>query len=381
MEDGFGPIIGPVITTFMWASGKRFPTRIVTGEIPDIPEGGWLWVDVAKEDPEVIRTVCSRFSIPERFIEDALAEGSLPLLEAQRDLIYVVLNAFRTTDGGRLAHTEVDLFIGPGFLLSISGGDVVSMEIMTERLQQGIGLSAPSPAGLLAHLAMVGSRRFPPLIDQLETQLDVLEEMALRADPRALTEVHALRRDLIVLRRVLVPQRQIYDELSEGAHRLVDEDSRREFERVTAYQSQILESLEAARSLLGSVFETHRGAIADQTNEIVRVLTVFSAILLPLALITGIWGMNFENLPLADHPAGFWITIGAMAVIALALWLYFGRRRFVGSPRLSEIPRSVGLGLYHIGTAPIRVVADGIGSTIRMVTGTPADENEDDQPD
>jgi hypothetical protein len=78
---------------------------------------------------------------------------------------------------------------------------------------------------------------------------------------------------------------------------------------------------------------------------------------------------------------GFWITIGAMTLIAAALWLYFGRRRFVGTPRLSEIPRSVGLGLYHIGTAPIRVVADGIESTIRKVTGSPGTESEENDAD
>jgi magnesium transporter len=209
---------------------------------------------------------------------------------------------------------------------------------------------------------MVGSRRFPALIDHVEAELDSLEELAMRADPRAINEVYALRRDVILLRRVVVPQRQIYDELAEGGHPLLDEPSRREFERVADYQSQILESLEAARSLLGSVLETYRGAIADQTNEIVRVLTVFSAILLPLTLISGIFGMNFVEIPLAEDPRGFWIVVAAMAIGAVALWIYFGRRRFVGTPRLRELPKAVGLGIFSIGTAPIRVVAGGIRS-------------------
>lgn len=191
----------------------------------------------------------------------------------------------------------------------------------------------------------------------------------MRADPRALNEVYALRRDVIVLRRVFVPQRQIYDALAEEGRPLVDEASREEFERVTDYQARILESLEAARSLLGSVLETYRGAVADQTNEIVRVLTVFSAILLPLSLVAGIFGMNFVGIPLGDSPYGFWLIVSIMAVIAIGLWVYFGRRRFVGAPRLSELPKAVGLGIYHVGTAPIRVVAGGIESTIRLVTG------------
>jgi magnesium transporter len=220
---------------------------------------------------------------------------------------------------------------------------------------------------------MVGSRRYPALIDALESQIEALEELAMRGDPRTITESYALRRDIVVMRRVLVPQRQIYDELAEGGHPLIDAESRHSFDRVTDFQAQILESVEAARSLLGSVLESHRGAVADQTNEIVRVLTVFSAILLPLALVTGIFGMNFVEIPLAAHRYGFWIIVGLMALGAVALWLYFGTRGFVGAPRLSELPRAVGVGLYHVGTAPIRVVAEGLESLVGKDDETASD--------
>lgn len=365
-----------MIRTFNWVHGQDLPATMRTEFVPEIPRDGWSWFDLAGEDSDTIRRVARSLQIPERFIADALAENSLPALEEERDLIYLVLNVFRTTSSGRLGPSEVDLFIGPNFVLSIHDEDVPSTQAVFERFERGVGLAASSPAGLVAHLAMVGSRRYPALIDQVENQLDVLEELAMRADPRAVTEVFALRRDVILLRRVVIPQRQIYDELCEGSHPLVDEASRREFERVADYQAQILEALDAARSLLGSVQESYRGAVADQTNDIVRVLTVFSAILLPLTLISGIFGMNFIKIPLADDPLGFWITVGGMAVMALALWIYFGRRRFVGAPRLKELPKAVGLGLFTLGTAPIRVVAGGIESTIRLVTGDQGDSDD-----
>jgi len=346
------------------------------GSSPEIPQGGWIWIDMSAESPTAIVELCSAFDIPKSFIDEALAEASLPMIEERREIIYVVLNAFRSTSEGRLAPSEVDFFLGPNFVISVHEGDIVSTTTVQERFDQGIGLTVPTPSGLLAQLAMVGSRRLPGLIDQLEGKLDVLEELAMAADARALNEVYALRRDVIVMRRVLVPQRQIYDELAEpGGHPLVDEDSRREFERVADYQAQVLESLETARSLLGSVLETYRGAVADRTNEIIRVLTVFSAILLPLTLISGIFGMNFVDIPLADHEYGFWIMVGAMALLAGVLWYYFGRRRFVGTPRLSDLPKAVGLGIYQVGTAPIRAVAEGIGSTIRLVTGNQDDRD------
>ncbi|HEX6219837.1 MAG TPA: magnesium transporter CorA family protein [Acidimicrobiia bacterium] len=349
--------------------------------MPEVPRDGWIWIDVSAETPGAILELCSSFDIPKSFIDEALAEASLPMIEERREMIYVVLNAFRSTEEGRFAPSEVDFFIGPNFVITVHEGDIVSTTTVQERFEQGVGLSVPTPSGLLAQLAMVGSRRLPALIDQLEGKLDVLEELAMAADARALNEVYALRRDVIVMRRVLVPQRQIYDELAEpGGHPLVDEESRREFERVADYQTQVLESLETARSLLGSVLETYRGAVADRTNEIIRVLTVFSAILLPLTLISGVFGMNFLDIPLADHEYGFWIMIGAMVLIAGVLWYYFGLRRFVGTPRLSDLPRAVGLGIYQVGTAPIRAVAGGIESTIRLVAGNTKTAEDEDKP-
>lgn len=363
-----------VIRSFSWEEGVALPTGEAEGFVPDPSANGWVWVDVADEGPETIRAVCRRFGVHEPFIEETLREGSLPLLEEQRDLVYVVLNAFRTGSRGRLGTSEVDIFLGAGYLISIHDGDIVSTAMVQERLGQGASLPVPTPMGLLAYLAQVGNRRIPELIERLETHLDDLEELAMRADPRPITEVHALRRDLIVLRRVLVPQRQIYEELAEGAHPLIDEASRAAFERVSDYQAQILESLDAARSLLGSVLEAHRGAVADQTNEIVRLLTVFSAILLPLSLVAGIFGMNFIEIPLSGHPRGFWFVVGAMAAGAITLWLYFARRGFVGGPRLRDLPKAVGLGLVAIGVAPIKVVAEGIETTIRYVAGNAAEE-------
>lgn len=359
-----------VIRSFTWQPGENLPATSSTDTATAPSTDGWTWVDLDAESPRTVEETCRVFGVPSVLVAEALAVASLPTLEEYRDVIHVVLNTLHTDSSGRIVPNEVDIFLGPGYILSIHDGALVSSASLIEKLEQGIGLSAASPSGLLAQLAMAGSRRFPVLIDQLETELDSIEELAMRADARALNEVYALRRDVIVLRRVLVPQRQIYQELADGGHPLIDETTRRELERVVDYQAQILESLEAARSLLGSVLETYRGAVADQTNEIIRVLTVFSAILLPLTLVSGIFGMNFVNLPLAREPMGFWITVGAMALMALSLWLYFGRRRFVGTPRLSDLPKAVGLGIYHVGRAPIRVVADGIESTIRHVTGT-----------
>lgn len=289
------------------------------------------------------------------------------MVEASHDYLFTIVYGFATGQGARLKTTRLAVFVGVDFLVTASVDELPGLLWVQSQIVEGATLSDPSPIELLASLALAGSRRLLPLIQELEQQIDDLEGLAIEADPRTITRAYALRRDVILLRRSLGPQRAVYEDLARARHRVMNDKVASDFLRVANYQGQALDSLEAAQSLLESVLEIHRGAVADQTNEIVQVLTVFSAVLLPLGLIAGIFGMNFIVIPGTDHPNGFWILMGTMTLLALGLWVYFARRGFVGAPRLRDLPKAAGLGLIHIGVAPIKVVAGGIESTMRFV--------------
>lgn len=326
-----------------------------SGGVPTDP-GVWAWVDLIGEDPDVIRAVGSEFDLDFNTVEESIAETALPLVEEHLNEVFVVLHGF-TVEGGRQLETpEIDVFIGERFLVTVRDKPLPGIEQAKDRLALEGGLPVNSPAGLIAFLARLEGRRYGSLIPELERQVDRLEEMAFQGDPRTASEGHALRRDVILLRRALGPQFDAIEDLSESTHPAIDDEARLMFARVASQYRRALESLEAGRALLGTIMETYRGAVADQTNEIMRVLTVFSAILLPLTLIAGLWGMNFVDIPGAHQPEGFWLLLGIMALLAAGVWIYFARRGFIGAPRLKDLPRAVGLGLFNIGTSPIRAV-------------------------
>lgn len=346
-----------MIDAYRWEStGTR---SIDADEAADGGEG-WVWIDLEGESQETIRRVVAPFGLDHTAVEEALAGNSLPLVEEHLDSVLVIVHGFATGKGTRLATPEIDVFVGERFLISIHDEELATLSHFKDRLVEETHLPVSSPAALLALMAGTSARRFTPLILELERQVDLLEELATRGDPQTIVEIHALRRDVIYLRRALAPQVEVYEDLSVSTHRVIDAEARRLFTKVTNQHLRSLEALEAGRALLGSVLETYRGAVADQTNEIMRVLTVFSAILLPLTLIAGIWGMNFDVIPGSTEEWGFWVLAGLMAILAGSVWIYFARRGFIGAPRLRELPKAVGLGLYTIGSAPIRVVAGGI---------------------
>lgn len=320
----------------------------------------WIWVDVVDEEPDTVRRIGLDFGLDPTAVEESIAETNLPLIEEHLDDIFVVLHTFSTGEGERLSTPEIDVFIGKRFLITIHDGPRDSIDHLENRMADAGGLPVSSPAELLGFMALIAGRRYAPLILELERRAEGLEEMAIQSDPQTVVEVHALRRDVVYLRRALAPQFELFDDLSESTHRAMNSQSRQMFARVALQYQRSLQALEAGRALLGFVLETYRGAVAEQTNEIMRVLTVFAAIMLPLTLIAGLWGMNFIEVPGGDLRTGFWGLVGLMAILAIALWVYFSRRGFIGAPRLRELPRSVGLGLFKIGAAPIRAVTGGI---------------------
>lgn len=361
------PIIRVVIRLLHWAPGSQEATEADPEDLQRVRQSGWIWLDLSGADSDALESYARSFGLESHHVEDAVSESRFSMLEETPGYLFAILFGYQTGTGHRLRTTRLSVFAGDDFLITASRDSMPGLRWVHDQITEGAYLPNASPIELLASLALAGTRRVHPLIQELEEQIDQLEGLAIEADPRTITRAYALRRDVILLRRSLVPQRTVYEDLSSARHRIVDETVATDFWRVAQQQAQAIESLGAAQSLLESVLEIHRGAVADQTNEIVRVLTVFSAVMLPLGLIAGMWGMNFLDIPGAEERWGFWILVGAMAVLALGLWLYFARRGFVGAPRLRDLPKAAGLGLIQVGVAPIKVVAGGIESTMRFV--------------
>ncbi|MDP9494277.1 MAG: magnesium transporter CorA family protein [Actinomycetota bacterium] len=323
-------------------------------------EGGWIWLDVVGPTEAEVVAVGARFGFDHLSIQDVLDVSHLPKLDEFDDFLFVVLHGVVTGEQRRLETSELDLFIGSDFLVTFHPMPLTSVDWVAEKAGISNHLVIRSPALTAAAIAEAGSRRYLPLLDALDDGIEELEDLSFVGDPSTLSLTHALRRDVIVLRRIVGPQSEVLHQLSQTPTALLNDEARRAFRDVYDNLFRVVRWLDASRALLSGVGETYRGVVAERTNEVMKILTVFSAILLPLALVTGIWGMNFFNLPWADEPWGFLAVIGFMGFVAVGLWLYFARLGFVGGPKLRDLPRSIGLGLVQIGTAPVRAVADAL---------------------
>jgi magnesium transporter len=325
-----------------------------------------VWVDLSGKEAEQAGIVLGELGL----IHDTQHSTSGTSINAgiseMEESFAVTVPTFVIDTEGGMTPAFYRFVLGERSLVTIHSTPIPAIDHQFENLVSGPA-GTINAAELASIVASAVSRQVLPLIDQLEVRIDSLEELAFKADPKTLLEVQALRRDLITLRRVVSRQRDLMDDLSVLVHTAVGDRGQAAFRRVFDHDARLVEFIDSARALLQSVLESYRGAVADQTNEIVRVLTVFSAILLPLALISGIWGMNFDRIPGGSASWGFWTMVGGMAVFAIGLWFYFSKRGFVGAPRLSELPKAVGLGLIQVGTAPVKAIASGVGTGIQYL--------------
>ncbi len=328
-------------------------------------EGGWVWVDVVGSDPDEIERICRDFGFDQLAVEDVLSVTEHPKADDYPDHSLVVLHGV-ADDATQLRTVEFDAFLGPDYLVVFRREDLPGFDWIWDQLLQSTAQAPIGPDRLFALMCDAGASRFNVLVDALEQEVDELEERALAGDPAVIGEVHALRRDATRLRRVLVPQADTIRNLVEDEFPAVSPSARLRLRSVLNRYDRAAESLDASRGLLAAVLDTYRAVVAERANEVMKVLAVFSAILLPLSVIAGVYGMNFVNMPELSLPWAYFAVVGVMASVALSLWVYFARRGFIGGPRLARLPKAVGTGLAGV----VRLTTRPIGSVARMLVGS-----------
>jgi magnesium transporter len=215
------------------------------------------------------------------------------------------------------------------------------------------------PFHLACRLFELVGERYLPILDDVDAQVLELEEGAIMGDAGVLPDIHALRRDIALLRRSLAPQRRMLELLSRSRPETSD-PAGRDLADAVDHHAHMIESLDSAHQMVATLVDSYRSATAERLNEVMKVLTVFSAIFLPLTLVAGIYGMNFRHMPELDDRWAYPGALAAMVAIGFGLWLYFVRRGFIGGPKLHSLTRParaagrVGRGLASAAVQPVR---------------------------
>ena len=320
-----------------------------------VPEGGWVWVDVTVASTEIDDLVefTSAFALDAVAVRDAVEELDLPKLDDFGSQLLLVLHGLRDD---RIETYEVDCFLTRrGRLVTIHSAHSAAIDLLWERVQQRADLAVGGADELLARLADVLTRRLVSVLDAFDNRIDELISLALTTDPSLVGEVTAVRADLSKVRRAVLPQREALDAVRSSGSPLVSEAGSRRFSDVFDVATRAAQGIEAARTAVAETLDAYRGAEAREATEVTRVLTVYAAIMLPLSLIAGFFGMNFTNLPGTESESGWILVTIAMLLVAVVSLGVFVAVGWIRRPSGRSAGTVLGQGLIEAARTPAQL--------------------------
>lgn len=300
-------------------------------------KAGLLWLDLlVTGDESEIALLRDVFHFHPLTIEDTLTDRvDPPKIDDYHDYIFVVVQALRPyTSGGEIASDEVDFYLGLDYVVSCHREPVPAIERYRERaLQDPQQLQERGADWLLHGLLDVLIDDYLPIVDAMDEEIDRLEDLVLRGpDTSVLEGIMLAKRNTLRLRRAITPQRDIMNRLSRDEFGdLIRPASRIYFRDIFDHLVRVEYLVEAVRDLADSALNTYLSAVSNRLNEVMKVLTAAATIFLPLTLISGVYGMNFEEnqWPPFSAPWGFPAVVGSMIFIAVAFLVYFRVRRWL----------------------------------------------------
>ena len=353
----------------------------------ELPESDWVWIDITAgpDDFDELADLAEQLGLDALAVRDAVEDIDLPKVDDFGSFLLVVLHAL---DDERIETYELDCFLSERRLITIHDQRSPSIDALWDGVQGRPELTSGGPDEALARLADVATRRLVCVLDVFDDRNEELIQLALRADADFLLEITAVRADLAALRRAVHPQREALDILRHSTSRVVSDAGRRRFSDVFDTALRASQGVDGARAALAETLDAYRGAEARQATEVTKVLTVYAAIMLPLSLVAGFFGMNFVNLPLIHRQAGWMIVTGFMALVAvlsLGVFVALGWTRRPsgrtagallghGLVEAARAPAQLVGAVFEISTMPMRSVAGSVAGVRRTKSSASPDD-------
>jgi magnesium transporter len=303
---------------------------IVAGIAKSIPDHCLLWVDATGEDPAAAAELLDQVGLESSAYAPIDADAK-PLIELHRDSFHLRVAAITTTRG-RDEQTFLDLVAAKNVVLTAHPGPTPFLGEIDERLKRDTTLGEIDSSGFVAVLLDGLVTTYLATADALEAEVDRLDEDALKpsAQRDLLADLVHLRHRIAAVRRHLTDHREVFAAIARADfERVSSEEAAVHLRAVADRFERAIEAVERTREALVGTFDIHTTRTAQRTNDIVKVLTVVSVMLLPTTVIAGIMGMNIKAPYSNDDPTIFWIVLALIVAIAVSTLTVLRLRRWL----------------------------------------------------
>ena len=289
-----------------------------------------VWVDMEQPTEADNKILADIFHFHPLTIEDAIETRNHPKVEPYNNYLFMILHGVtRETNSTNFVTSELDIYLGANFVLTYHHESFRSINNVKSQIRANTFHCERGADYLLHQILDQLVDLYIPVIDDFDRAINELEDRIFalkRGDNKILEEIMDLKRSVARLIRISSKQLDVLSRLAHGEFPLIDRDVLPFFLDVYDHLHRVSVLAESYRELVTGLLNIHFNVVANKTNDVVKLLTIFSAIILPLSLIAGIYGMNFENMPELKTRNGYFMTLGLMALVTIALLFYFWRK-------------------------------------------------------
>jgi magnesium transporter len=285
---------------------------------------GHIWVDIDICDPKQVEVLKGIKGLHPLTVEDALATNSRPKLEEFPGYLFLIIIGIRfhekTDDPYDLETFDLCFFLGPNYLITVHDGPTKAVDDVADRIEKNTDLLSRG-TDRLAHAIMDGAiDEYFPLLDKIDDFVDTLEQrVVVEFDERALPEIFAVKRLVLQIRRHVGPEREVFNVLTNRPTKLLSPDSQIYYRDIYDHVLRINDSVETYRDLLSSVLDSYLTQVSNRLGKVTKGLSVIATLSIPFVVISGMWGMNVQHIPLSDYPHAFWLMLGVQLALGLVL--------------------------------------------------------------
>jgi len=297
----------------------------------DKPTVTWINVD-GIHDVDVIEKLGSNYAIHPLLLEDILNTEQRPKIEDFDDYLFLVLKMLSFDDEhSEIKIEQVSLVLGPNYVISFQEriGDV--FDPVRERIRNAKGRIRKMGADYLAY-ALLDSivDSYFLILEKIGDKIEGLEEdLISNPDTKTLKTIHILKREMISLRRSIWPLREVISGISRKESSLIKETTGIFLRDVYDHTVQVIDTIENFRDMVSGMLDIYLSSLSNRMNEVMKVLTIFASIFIPLTFVAGIYGMNFAYMPELGWKWGYFGVLAVMACIGIAMLVYFKRKHWL----------------------------------------------------
>ena len=285
------------------------------------------WLDISDPQSKDFELAAKELNLHPLAVEDAQQRHERPKIDQYDDHYFIVFDALQESSPGVVREIEISIFMLQNAIVTVHEGEFTARAAVERRFREG----KLHTTGLLLH-ALLDTMvdQYFPIIDSLGDRVELLETMVVGGETHdydtSIRELFELKRDLLRIRHLIAPERDVLAVLVRGDIRELREIGRRVyFQDVYDHITRVIDEIDTFRELTSNVIDAHLASVSNRLNEVVKVLTSVATVLLILGVVTSFFGMNFRALPY-ESDALFWLVAAFSLIAAGGVALYFHRR-------------------------------------------------------